>query len=151
MILVVDASTLVGELVRKRGRALFRRRDVQFLVADEQWLETERGLERRLETLRTRIDPADAEALADAVRAVVDSGALRIVPRDVYAAQEAAARRRVRDQTDWPTVALALAADAAILTADQDFFGSGVATWTYGTLAAELEAQSGEEAGVDRS
>jgi hypothetical protein len=45
----------------------------------------------------------------------------------------------VRDQSDWSTVALALATESAILTSDPDFLGSGVPTWTYETLAAELE------------
>lgn len=145
MILVVDASSLIGELMRQRGRALFARRELRFLVAEEQWLETQRGLELRFEALRTRIDAAALEELADAVRAVVDAGVLRVVPRDAYATHEAVARRRVRDPGDWPTVALALVLDAAILTADRDFFGSGVATWTYETLDAELRAQAGTE------
>ena len=56
---------------------------------------------------------------------------------------ETVARRRVpRDQRDWPPVALALALDAGILTADADFLGCGCATWTVDTLAAELAAAS---------
>ena len=45
----------------------------------------------------------------------------------------------MRDASDWWRFALALATDAAILTSDPDFLGSGLVTWTYETLAAELE------------
>ena len=45
---------------------------------------------------------------------------------------ETIARERVtpRDPHDWPVVAVALLLDFPIWTEDQDFFGSGVATWT---------------------
>ncbi|MBI3973030.1 MAG: nucleotide-binding protein [Chloroflexi bacterium] len=54
------------------------------------------------------------------------------VPYEVYAGHEAEARRRLagRDEADWPYVALALTLECPIWTEDQDFFGSGVATWT---------------------
>ena len=35
-----------------------------------------------------------------------------------------------RDRSDWSYLALALTFDCPIWTEDQDFFGSGVATWT---------------------
>ncbi len=52
---------------------------------------------------------------------------------------EPALRRVPRDPTDAPTVALALASDAAIWTADLDFFGCGVPVWTTETLLLQLE------------
>lgn len=54
------------------------------------------------------------------------------IPSDVYARFERAGRQRLvgRDEEDWPLVALALQLDCPIWTEDQDFFGSGVATWT---------------------
>jgi predicted nucleic acid-binding protein len=52
---------------------------------------------------------------------------------------EAIARRRIpRDPNDWPTVALAIALNAGILTNDCDFLGCGCPTWTVETLRAEL-------------
>ncbi len=48
-----------------------------------------------------------------------------VVPAAVYSGHEAVARSRARE-SDWSTVALALATDAAILTSDPDFLGSGV-------------------------
>jgi len=111
MIIVVDASTLIAELVRERGRKLFLHPNLRFLVAEEQWEESQRGLARRFDILRSRIGDEKADALR-------------------------------HDADDWPTVALALTVRAAILTSDPDFFGSGVATWTFDTLHAELTADT---------
>ena len=54
------------------------------------------------------------------------------VDRSLYEEYERSARGRVelRDPDDWPVVAVALLLDLPIWTEDQDFFGSGVATWT---------------------
>ena len=64
------------------------------------------------------------------------------MPRETYALERETALRRVpRDERDWPTVALAIALDAAILTADNDFLGCGCPTWTVETLSAELKRE----------
>lgn len=47
---------------------------------------------------------------------------------------EARDRISVRNAEDWPVLALALAVDAPVWTEDQDFLGSGVATWTTATV-----------------
>jgi predicted nucleic acid-binding protein len=54
------------------------------------------------------------------------------VDRSLYEEYQNAARGRIelRDPDDWPVVATALLLDLPIWTEDQDFFGSGVATWT---------------------
>ncbi|MBL1265661.1 PIN domain-containing protein [Candidatus Methylomicrobium oryzae] len=57
---------------------------------------------------------------------------------DVYCEFEAKARKRIRDSRDWPVLATALALDCPIWTEDQDFFGSGVATWTTRTVTMYL-------------
>jgi predicted nucleic acid-binding protein len=102
-IVVADASVLVGELLRERGRA----------------------------------------ELEDGISGLVDVGAIEIVAHDAYAHLEPVARRRVpRDPNDWPTVALALLLDAAILTGDHDFLGCGCPTWTIDTLLAELAGKT---------
>jgi predicted nucleic acid-binding protein len=51
---------------------------------------------------------------------------------ELYAKCEAQARARIqmRDPDDWPVVAVAVLLDLPIWTEDQDFFGSGIATWT---------------------
>jgi predicted nucleic acid-binding protein len=57
---------------------------------------------------------------------------LNIVECSVYEEFEQRARVRIssRDADDWPVVATALLLNAPIWTEDQDFFGSGIATWT---------------------
>jgi predicted nucleic acid-binding protein len=50
----------------------------------------------------------------------------------LYESYEEFARTRIssRDANDWPIVATSLLLDCPIWTENQDFFGSGVATWT---------------------
>lgn len=54
------------------------------------------------------------------------------VDRSLYEEYEDSARRRIerRDADDWPVIAVALLLNLPIWTEDQDFFGSGIATWT---------------------
>lgn len=54
------------------------------------------------------------------------------VDQALYRDFEQLARERMaaRDIEDWPVVAVALMRDVPIWTEDQDFFGSGIATWT---------------------
>ena len=65
----------------------------------------------------------------------------RVAPGGHRGRLEDVARRRVpRDPNDWPTVALALTLECGIWTADADFLGCGVATWTTETLQLHLDA-----------
>jgi predicted nucleic acid-binding protein len=59
-------------------------------------------------------------------------GIVERVDRSLYEECESTARARVgtRDPEDWPVVAVALLLELPIWTEDQDFFGSGIATWT---------------------
>jgi predicted nucleic acid-binding protein len=62
---------------------------------------------------------------------IVD-GLIHVVDCSLYEEFEESARARIasRDADDWPIVATALLIDVPIWTEDQDFFGSGIATWT---------------------
>jgi hypothetical protein len=53
MIIVADASVLVGELLRTRGRELFLHPALHVVVAQDQWSETEHELARRLSIMET--------------------------------------------------------------------------------------------------
>jgi len=70
----------------------------------------------------------------DLTLAVLDqiSGIVQPVDRSLYEEYQDIARGRVlpRDPEDWPVAAVALLLDLPIWTEDQDFFGSGIATWT---------------------
>jgi predicted nucleic acid-binding protein len=144
MIVVADASVLVGELLRKRGRELLMRPELQVLVAEDQWSETQHELSRRLGIMESsgRLSPDNRLALEEAVQGLIEANAIDVVSRSMYAPFEATARRRIpRDPQDWPTVALALLLDAGILTGDNDFLGCGCPTWTVETLLREVQAQ----------
>ena len=52
MIVVVDASVLVAELLRRRGRELFTHSDLQCVVAEEQWEEAVHELQKRVAAMR---------------------------------------------------------------------------------------------------
>ena len=124
MIVVADASVLVGELLRKRGRELILRPELQVLVAEDQWSETTRRLGIMEST--GRLSPENRQALEESVQGLIDAKAIDVISRSMYAPFEKTARRRIpRDPQDWPTVALALLLDAAILTGDNDFLGCG--------------------------
>jgi predicted nucleic acid-binding protein len=146
VIVVADASVLVGELLRKRGRELLLRPDLRVLVAEQQWDEAQHELSRRLSILESRrgLVAEQREVLEQAVNGLIETRAIEVVSRDTYASVEQAATERVpRDQRDWPTVALAMVLDAGILTGDNDFLGCGCPTWTVETLRRELERQAG--------
>jgi predicted nucleic acid-binding protein len=142
VIVVADASVLVGELLRTRGRELLLDPELRLLVAEDQWEEAEHELSRRLGILESqgRLTAEQCDALKRGVDELVETRAIEVVPRETYASLEHAATDRVpRDRRDWPTVALAMVLDdAGILTGDNDFLGCGCPTWTVETLRAEL-------------
>lgn len=145
MIVIVDASVLVAELLRERGRALLARSDLRCLVAEEQWEETAHELGKRLRLIVTQglLSEERAGELFRDIKSLVETRVIEVIPRSFYAHMETTARRRVpRDPKDWAPVALALVLDAAILTGDGDFLGCGCPTWTVETLLEELNNSS---------
>jgi predicted nucleic acid-binding protein len=141
IVVVVDASVLVAELLRRRGRELFAHPDLRCLVAEDQWAETQHELQKRLVAIvvQGRLTSEQAHLLHDAVTALIDDQVIEVIARTFYQHNEAIARRRVpRDPNDWAPVALALALGTGILTADHDFLGCGCPTWTVETLRYEL-------------
>src|SRR5271165_4951460 len=84
---------------------------------------------RRLPDLSTR-----RRFDVDLALSVLDQVSLTVEPvdRSLYEDYQEIARARVlpRDPDDWPVAAVALLLGIPIWTEDQDFFGSGIATWT---------------------
>ncbi len=76
---------------------------------------------------RRNFDPAIGLELLGQIARLVET-----VDRSLYEDFEELARERIasRDAGDWPVVATALMLSAPIWAEDQDFFGSGIATWT---------------------
>ena len=105
------------------------------------WGETRIELPRRIAafTRRRGLSRATGDELIAACIAAVEANVV-VLDEAIYSALEDEARARSRrDPTDWPVLASALALSAAIWTNDNDFLGSGVATWTTETLQAWLE------------
>jgi predicted nucleic acid-binding protein len=76
---------------------------------------------------RRGLNPVAGMSVLEGIGRIVEP-----VDRSLYEDFERTARERVkpRDPDDWPIVAAALLLNFPIWTEDQDFFGSGVATWT---------------------
>lgn len=140
--LIVDASVLVGELLRVRGRALLTSASLDLAMTDVVWGEAQHELRRRLvaQVAAGRMLQETADDFLALAEQLVDAYII-VVPSQAYAVEEETARRRIpTDLADWPTVAVALAFERAIWTQDHDFLGCGVPTWTTTTLLAELAA-----------
>lgn len=141
MRLVVDTSVLVGELLRAAGRQRLGDDRLELFLPECMWDEARLELPRRIGVFARRrgLDPRVRD---DLVAACVDAVEANVVILDeaIYSALEDEARARsLRDPTDWPVVASALALSADIWTNDNDFLGTGVATWTTETLQRWLE------------
>lgn len=137
-LLVVDANILLRAVLGVRVRKLLDTYgdSVDFFAPDICFIDARR-LVNELAGERD-FDPVPALLLMEELAQVVES-----VDRSVYSEYEVAARLRIasRDIDDWPIVATSLLLDCPVWTEDQDFFGSGVATWT--TQNIELYLRDG--------
>lgn len=116
---MVDASTLVGELLRERGHRLLASPHLDLYVPAWMWDETRHEVHRRLGIMVNRGLP---ESLADrfweAALRVKERSVIE-VPEEVYEGlKDEALSRLPRDTRDWQVVALALSLGADILTED---------------------------------
>lgn len=86
-------------------------------------------VEKHLPTICQKRSMALSEPLA-AMDKLKD--AITAVESEAYSfyEQEAKSRIEVRDINDWPVVACALLLNCPIWTEDNDFFGTGLPTWT---------------------
>lgn len=141
MRLVVDTSVLVGELLRGAGRERLGDERLELFLPERMWDELRVELPRRIEAFarRRQLAAAVRDDLIEACLASVETNVL-ILDEAVYAAADDEARARsLRDDTDWPVVACGLVLSADIWTSDNDFLGTGIATWTTDSLRLWLE------------
>lgn len=141
MRLVVDTSVLVGELLRAKGRGRFGDDRLELFLPERMWAEAQVELPRRISAFvrRRKLDPSIGEELAALALDAVEAN-LVILDEAIYSALEEEARARsLRDPSDWPVVAGALALSAGVWTNDNDLLGTGVPTWTTETLQAWLD------------
>ncbi len=137
--LVLDANILIRAVMGRRVRSLleafegttdFYAPDVCF---DDALMYIPSLLAGRGE------DPDVGSSVLEQIRLLVTP-----VDRVHYQEWEQLARERVavRDADDWPVAAVALLLDVPIWTEDQDFFGSGIATWTTDRVEVYLKNES---------
>jgi predicted nucleic acid-binding protein len=126
--IVLDANILLRGAFGLRVRNLLAayQETVAFYTPD---LCVEEALRHAPKIAKLRnLDPEHSRAyLSQLLQTCVNA-----VDRTLYEEFEDRARARIssRDPDDWPIVATALVLDAPIWTEDQDFFGTGIATWT---------------------
>lgn len=133
--LVLDANILIRAVFGTRVRELLARHceTVEFFVAAAQVAEARRYVDEL--AARRGLEPGIvAEALSTVLAIVQCIEDAWLEPVQI----EALERIGTRDPADWPAVALAIVLECPIWTEDQDFFGSGVATWTTATVEIYL-------------
>lgn len=141
MRLVVDTSVVIGESLRVSGRARLGDGRLELFLPERMRAETAVELPRRIDRFAKRRELSAAgreELLVRCTEAIDDN--LAVLQEPIYSAlEDEALARSVRDPTDWPVVACALALSAGVWTEDNDFLGTGVPTWTTATLSLWLE------------
>jgi predicted nucleic acid-binding protein len=129
--LVIDANILIRAVLGVRVRALIERYcdSVAFYVAEPNFEEAANYL-GELAAKRGMREEVCRESLQTVMAAI------QLVPVEELAPAEVEAKERIgrRDANDWPPLAAALRFDCPVWTEDEDFFGSGVATWTTATV-----------------
>lgn len=125
--LILDANILLRAIFGRRVRQLLEKYEdeARFYTPDGCFQDAQRYVP---------IVSKDRGFDADLGLSVLDQLARVVerVDRSLYEEYESSARARIelRDPDDWPVIAVALLLDLPIWTEDQDFFGSGIATWT---------------------
>lgn len=125
--LVVDANILLRAVFGVRVRVLLNDyADTTRFYAPDIYFEEARKHIPAISLLK-RVDPLAAFEFLELANRLVEP-----VSRTFYVEHEAAARRRIAasDSDDWPVVASSLLLNCPVWTEDQDFFGTGIATWT---------------------
>ena len=138
-------NVLIAEMLRERGRRMLQHPALTLFQAAETADETAHELQRRLDRLAASGDfPPETIARYRTDLPRLLRNVVQVVVTTAYAGREEEARERVpADPRDWPTVALALELNAAILTQDRDFCGCGVAVWHTETLLTYLRRAPG--------
>lgn len=124
--IVLDANILVRGILGERVPQLLAQYSdqVQFFTAAVCYQDVRRHLPTILQ--RRGLLPEPFLAALDALESVVIP-----LEEEIYATFRLEAIRRIqeRDIQDWPLIALSLMLNCPLWTEDNDFFGTGVATW----------------------
>ena len=133
--LVIDANILIRGCLGVRVRTLIAdyADRVDFFVAEANVAEAAHYI-ADLARKKNLNEAVCTEALLSLMRVV------QMVEDTVLESAREEALARIRDADDWPALALGLQLECAIWTEDQDFFGTGVATWTSSTVERYLSS-----------
>jgi predicted nucleic acid-binding protein len=125
--IVIDANILIRAVLGQKVRDL-----IQNFAPSTQFFTPELCYDDAVKYLpilfaKRNLPPDDALDVLTGLTCMI-----QLVDNGLYSSYEESAKQRiaVRDINDWPIVAVALMLDCPIWTEDQDFFGTGVATWT---------------------
>ncbi len=131
--LVQDANILIRGCFGRRVRAVLADHADQadFFVAQAAFSEASRYVADL--ACRRGLDAAVCTEALHSLLSIV-----QVVDDELLAHARDEALARIRDPEDWPTLALSLQLECAVWTEDQDFFGTGVATWTCATVERYL-------------
>jgi predicted nucleic acid-binding protein len=125
--IVLDANILLRAVFGQRVRHLLKKYENQigFYAPDICFRDARKYVIKISE--QQGLDPNLGLAVLDQISNLVEP-----IDRGLYEQYQHASRERIalRDPDDWPIVAVALLFHVPVWTEDQDFFGSGIATWT---------------------
>jgi predicted nucleic acid-binding protein len=125
--LVLDANILLRAVFGVRVRSLLEsyEESVTFYTPDVCFNDARKYIPAV--SAKRRLDSAAGLLVLDRLARLIE-----VIDQDLYGQHEPTARERMRSRNiaDWPIVATSLLLDCPIWTEDQDFFGSGIATWT---------------------
>jgi len=126
-VIVLDANIIIRAVLGNKVRALITDNieKVDFFTPDVCIADAQKYLPLLFEKRSMPTEPA--LILLNNLRPL-----LHLVDELIYEREKEEAQLRIknRDIRDWPIVATALTLNCPIWTEDQDFFGTGVATWT---------------------
>jgi predicted nucleic acid-binding protein len=133
--LVLDANILLRAVFGVRVRSLLEsyEESVTFYTPDVCFNDARKYIPAV--SAKRRLDSAAGLLVLDRLARLIE-----VIDQDLYGQHEPTARERMRSRNiaDWPIVATSLLLDCPIWTEDQDFFGSGIATWTTNTVELYL-------------
>ena len=126
--LVIDANVLIRAVLGSRVKETItsHAEDADFFAPEVAFDDAEEHLPAVLTKFNRIAEIEPALAFLKQLRDIVAA-----VPEDAYLDIKAEALARIqRDPDDWPVLAVAMLLDCPIWTEDNDFFGTGVPTWT---------------------
>ncbi len=139
--LVLDANILIRAVLGKRVKNVITTYAVEaeFFVPEVAHEDAERHLPAVLTKFDRAVEIDEALAYLTQLRQTILP-----VPEEIYLDQKAEALARIeqRDPEDWPILATALVFECPIWTEDNDFFGTGVPTWTTDRVELYLKADT---------